>query len=130
MTQDEFTSFTARTIENVIKAAEAKCGHTLSREIRFQWLGHHPIDGNVVEELVSKVFVDSDHIYPCVDFGVAAIDRAGKTLSDREHRRSYAPSIRTEFGLGVTGHMFMWSVRLCSTMNSSTMACQTVPLGF
>src|SRR5262245_28451301 len=80
MTQDEFTSFTARTIENVIKAAEAKCGHTLSREIRFQWLGHHPIDGNVVEELVSKVFVDSDHIYPCVDVGVAAIDRAGKTL--------------------------------------------------
>lgn len=80
MTRDEFTSFTERSIENVIQAAEAKCGRKLSRDIRFQWLGHHPVDGNVVEELVSRVFVDSDHIYPCVDFGVGAVDSAGKTL--------------------------------------------------
>jgi len=96
MTRDEFTSFTARTIENVIQAAEAKCGRKLSRDIRFQWLDHHPIDGNVVEELVSKVFLDSDHIYPCVDFGVGAIDRAGKTLSGSEHRRLSAWSFWTE----------------------------------
>src|SRR5712692_2029986 len=80
MTRDEFTSFTEQTVENVIRAAEQKIGRPLSRDVRFQWLGHDPIDGNVVEELVSKVFVDADHIYPCVDFGVGAVDRQGRTL--------------------------------------------------
>jgi len=80
MTREEFTSFTEQTIENVIRAAEFKCGRLLSRDVRFQWLGHDPIDGNVVEELVSKVFVAPDRIYPCVDFGVGAVDRKGRTL--------------------------------------------------
>jgi hypothetical protein len=100
MTRDEFTSFTERTIENVIQAAEAKCGRKLSRDIRFQWLGHKPIEGNVVEELVSKVFVDSDHIYPCVDFGVGAVDQTGRTLLGA-NIAGYQPG---PFGPNWTGH--------------------------
>ena len=80
MTRDEFTSFTEQTVENVIRAAEQKCGRPLSRDVRLQWLAHDPVDGNVVEQLVSRVFVDPDHIYPCVDFGVGAVDRSGRTL--------------------------------------------------
>ena len=105
MTRDEFTSFTERTIENVIQAAEAKCGRKLSRDIRFQWLGHKPIEGNVVEELVSKVFVDSDHIYPCVDLVLAPlIERVGRFWLRTSPVIRLVVSDRT--GLDTRGHMF------------------------
>jgi hypothetical protein len=72
MTREEFTRFVEDTIEEVISLAEQKCGKALPRSYAFRWLGRSQplITENVVEHIVQRVFVDDEHIYPCVDIGV------------------------------------------------------------
>ena len=59
-----------------------KCGETLPRKYSFRWLGRsHPVvEQNVVEHIVERVFVDEEHIYPCVDLGVADLLEDGSLL--------------------------------------------------
>lgn len=82
MKREEFAVFVERTIEQVIQLAEEKSGKTLSRKYAFRWLGRsHPIvSANVVEHILEKVFVDEEHIYPCVDIGVGDILEDGSLL--------------------------------------------------
>jgi len=72
MNREDFAAFVARTLEDVVQVAEAKCGKESSRKIAFVWLGRsHPVvNENIVEYIVKRVFVDEEHIYPCVDIGV------------------------------------------------------------
>lgn len=82
MKRDEFAAFVESTIEQVTRLAEKKSGKPLNRKDAFRWLGRsHPIiTENVVEHIVSRVFVDEEHIYPCVDIGVGDILEDGSLL--------------------------------------------------
>jgi hypothetical protein len=81
MTREEFRKFVATSIEDVICIAEQKCGKTLPRNHSFRWLGRsHPlVQGNAVDH-VGRVFVDGEHIFPCVDLGVADLLEDGSLL--------------------------------------------------
>jgi len=82
MTREEFTHFVAKTIEEVICLAEKKCGQTLPRSFAFRWLGQSQplITKNAIEHIVQRVFVDEEHIYPCVDIGVGDLQDDGSLL--------------------------------------------------
>jgi hypothetical protein len=82
MKREEFAVFVERTIEEVIGLAEAKSGKTLPRNYSFRWLGRSQttVSANVIEHIVERVFVDEDHIYPCVDIGVGDILEDGSLL--------------------------------------------------
>ena len=72
MTRDRFRQFVTDTIEDVIRLAEERSGKQLPRSIAFKWIGSkgEPICSGIVDEVVSRVYVDEDHIRPCVDIGV------------------------------------------------------------
>ena len=82
MNREDFAAFVARTLDDVIQLAEEKCGTELSRKIAFRWLGRsHPVvRDNIVEHIVERVFVDEEHIYPCVDIGVGDVLDDGTLL--------------------------------------------------
>ena len=81
MTKVEFTAFVERTLEDGIRFAEEYTGRSLSRDIRFRWFSQsQPISDGVVETIVNKVFVDDDHIYPCVDIGVGDLSEDGTPI--------------------------------------------------
>lgn len=82
MNREDFASFVARTLEDVIQLAEKKCGKQLPRKVAFQWLGgSHPIvNEDIVECIVGRVFVDEQHIFPCVDIGVGDVLADGTLL--------------------------------------------------
>ncbi|MGO9318661.1 MAG: hypothetical protein ACLPXT_15720 [Terracidiphilus sp.] len=72
MDRDTFTVLVNRTLEEVVELAEEKAGRKLSRKLAFQWLGNNKprITKDIAEYIVERVFVDEEHIYPCVDIGV------------------------------------------------------------
>ncbi len=82
MTREDFSEFVEKSVEEVIRMAEKKCGTTFPRKYSFRWLGRsHPlVEQNVVEHIVERVFVDEEHIYPCVDIGVADLLDDGSLL--------------------------------------------------
>jgi hypothetical protein len=82
MNRGDFGAFVAKTLDDVIQLAEEKCGKELSRKIAFRWLGRsHPVvSENIVEHVVSRVFVDDEHIFPCVDIGVGDVLEDGTLL--------------------------------------------------
>ena len=92
MNREDFTAFVARTLEDVIQLAEKQCGKELSRRLAFQWLGRSQplVTENVVEQIVDRVFVDDEHIYPCVDVGVGDVLDDG-TLLIIANIAGYAP---------------------------------------
>lgn len=103
MKREEFAAFVTRTIEEVIRLAEEKAGKPLERRYAFRWLGRsHPIvSANVVEHIMDRVFVDEEHIYPCVDIGVGDILEDGSLLIIGSVA-GYAPR---PFGPNLTGRM-------------------------
>jgi hypothetical protein len=70
MTREEFSTFVEQTLQSVLQLAEEYSGASLPRVFGFRWLGHDLLRENIVEEIVGRVFVDEEHIYPCVDIGV------------------------------------------------------------
>jgi len=82
MTREEFSQFVEQSVEEVIRIAEEKCGTTLPRRYSFRWLGRSRpvVDNNIVEHIVQRVFVDDEHIYPCVDLGVADLQEDGSLV--------------------------------------------------
>jgi hypothetical protein len=82
MNREDFAALVARTLDDVIQLAEEKCGKELPRKIAFRWLGRsHPVvSENIVEHIVERVFVDEEHIFPCVDIGVGDILEDGTPL--------------------------------------------------
>src|SRR5471030_960677 len=103
MKREEFTAFVERTIEEVICLAEEKSGKTAQRKYAFRWLGrsHPTVTDSVVEHIVERVFVDEEHIYPCVDIGVGDILEDGSLLIIG----SVAGSAPRPFGPNWTGRM-------------------------
>ena len=103
MTRQEFAAFVERTIEEVICLAEEKSGKTIQRKYAFRWLGrsYPTVTDNAIEHIVERVFVDEEHIYPCVDIGVGDILEDGSLLIIG-NVAGYAPR---PFGPNWTGRM-------------------------
>jgi hypothetical protein len=82
MKREDFVAFVEDTIEQVTRLAEEKSGMRLERKYAFRWLGRSQpvVRDNIVEYIVSRVFVDEEHFYPCVDFGVGDILEDGFVL--------------------------------------------------
>ena len=82
MNREDFAAFVAKTLDEVILLAEDQCGKELTRQIAFGWLGHLDavVSENIVEHIVERVFVDQEHIYPCVDIGVGDVLEDGTLL--------------------------------------------------
>jgi hypothetical protein len=80
-TKAEFTEFVETTLEGVIRLAEQHTGKTLQRNIGFRWL-YHPetVTENIAATIVSRVYLDSDHIFPCVDIGVGDLSDDGMPI--------------------------------------------------
>ena len=77
----EFSAFVARTLEEVIRVAEAHTGTVLPRNMKFRWLGNDAlIDEGIVEAIVNRVYVDTENIYPCVDIGVGDLSDDGSPI--------------------------------------------------
>lgn len=80
-TKAEFTAFVERTLEEVIQFAEEHTRTVLPRKTKFRWLGHNAlIDEGIVEAIVDRVYLDSDHICPCVDIGVGDLSGDGSPI--------------------------------------------------
>jgi hypothetical protein len=81
MTKIEFASFVKQTLEDIILFAEEYTGRPLPRGIRFRWvLEDQTINEGIVETIVNRVYVDEDHIYPCVDIGVGDLSEDGAPI--------------------------------------------------
>ena len=71
MTRTEFRSFVDRALNDAILLAEGYTGKLLPRRFAFRWLGHEELTREGISDvIVSRVYIDEDHIYPCVDLGV------------------------------------------------------------
>lgn len=82
MNREEFSTLVTTTLEEVVRFAEEKAAQKLPRKFVFQWLGraNSRITDNIVERVVERVFIDEEHIYPCVDLGVADLLEDGSLL--------------------------------------------------
>lgn len=77
-TRSEFAAFVEATLEELLRFTEAYTGAALSRKMKFRWLGDDaPIEHGIVEAIVNKVYLDLEHIYPCVDIGVGDLSDDG-----------------------------------------------------
>jgi hypothetical protein len=67
-----FVAFVSQVIQDVILLAEEHTGQRLPRRVAFQWLGkNHPrITQDIPEYIMQRVYIDAEHICPCVDIGV------------------------------------------------------------
>jgi hypothetical protein len=75
MKKEEFRAFIEKSIEDVIRHAEYMTGMKLPRTIAFQWLGRDSpiVRKDIVEEILGRVFVTEEEIYPCVDLGPSEV---------------------------------------------------------
>ena len=82
MNRKEFSTFVSSALEEAIEFAEEKAGQKLPRMLAFQWLFHSNqlITDNIVEEIVTHVFIDEEHIHPSVHLGVADLLEDGSLL--------------------------------------------------
>lgn len=82
MTQQEFTRYVRSTLEGVLRLAEERTGKSLPRRVAFCWWkkGSEIFRDGVVEEIVAKIYMDEEHIYPCVDIGVVDLLEDGTPL--------------------------------------------------
>jgi hypothetical protein len=82
MDRETFKAFVNSTLDDVVQLAEEKSSRKLSRKLAFQWLGKNKprIAQDIAEYIVERVFVDENHIYPCVDIGVGDLLEDGTVL--------------------------------------------------
>jgi hypothetical protein len=94
MTRDQFKIHVAQSIEDSIVNLETKLGVKLPRELAFCWMHDkaHIYGGDeVIEAITAQVFVDPEHIYPCVDLGPTKVLDDG-TLLVTAIRAGYPPA--------------------------------------
>jgi hypothetical protein len=80
--REDFAAFVATTLDEVVRLAEKKCGKPLPRKIAFRWLGatHPVVSEDIVGQIAARIFVDEQHIFPCVDIGVGDVLDDGTLL--------------------------------------------------
>ncbi len=104
MTRDEFKAHAITSVEDSITLLEGIIGVPLPRDLAFQWLTEPDrcyFDDEVIEGIVARVYVDEDHIWPCVDVGPSKIMPDGRLLIVAT-RAGHPPR---PFGLNWTGRM-------------------------
>jgi hypothetical protein len=82
MERESFLAFVSQVIQDVILLAEKQTGRKLPERVAFQWLGkNHPrITQDIPEYILQRVYMDAEHICPCVDIGVGDLLEDGSLL--------------------------------------------------
>ena len=81
MEREAFKSLVESMLQDVVAYAEETLGIRLPRQLAFRWLGSQEVvRTDVVEAITSRVYVDRDHIYPCVDIGSSEVLDGKTTL--------------------------------------------------
>ncbi len=77
MTRSDFERFVDKTLDEIFLFAELYTKRSDLKEIEFQWLlKDSPLITDrqeIISEITSKVYIDIDKIYPCVDLQVLEI---------------------------------------------------------
>jgi hypothetical protein len=104
MNRDEFKTHTIASVEDSITRLEGIIGVALPRDLAFQWLrepDRYYFGNEVIEGITARVYVDEDHIWPCVDIGPSKILPDGRLLIVAT-RAGHPPR---PFGLNWSGRM-------------------------
>ena len=81
MERDAFKSLVETTIQAALLYAEGVVGTQLPRKLAFRWLGaQEVITTDLVETITSRVYLDRERIYPCVDIGPCDVLNGDTTL--------------------------------------------------
>jgi hypothetical protein len=82
MNRENFAAFVQKTLDEVVELAEQKADRKLSRKLAFQWLGRDKprITVGIAEYIAERIFIDEEHIYPCIDIGVGDLLEDGTIL--------------------------------------------------
>ena len=100
----EFKNFIINTLSELRLYGELHMNRSLPDKFEFQWGFHqsgNSIQGfqNVVEEILTSVYISENQIYPCVDLSINKITPDNRMLISGRIA-SYEPR---EFGLNWTG---------------------------
>ena len=82
MNREKFSAVVSTAVEDAVQFAEEKAGQKLPRRFAFQWLDRSSprISEGITEEIVNRVFVDEQHIFPDVGLGVVDLLEDGSLL--------------------------------------------------
>ncbi|MCC6795960.1 MAG: hypothetical protein IT366_12655 [Candidatus Hydrogenedentes bacterium] len=81
MTRTEFQSFVEQSIREVLELAEKVLQRELTLAPYLRWnYSSELIKENLAEAITARVYIDSEHIYPCVDLGVGEVDYDGRPI--------------------------------------------------
>jgi len=103
MSFEDFYHFVNKTIDELIETAEIYRNTKFDfHEIEFQWVSLPPVLGReaVIFEIMDKIYVDEEHIYPCVDLIFRGIKNG--VLKIQGTRANYPPRA---FGIGWSGRL-------------------------
>jgi hypothetical protein len=93
MTKSDFINFVGKTLDELHLLAELYTKRTDLNQMTFQWLKKDSLividRQEIVQEIVSHVFIDMDKIYPCVDLQIREIK--DKTVIIKASIANYEP---------------------------------------
>jgi hypothetical protein len=91
MTRDEFKKVVEEALEKLVVTAEQRLDKKFPRQYCLSGFGTmEVVPGDTVEFLTNWVFVDEDHIYPCVDLFLDELLPDGR-LRFRAYRAGFKP---------------------------------------
>jgi hypothetical protein len=81
MTREEFKAFVGTALRDVLQIAQEKMGRHFPDRVYLRWYPRPEIiRDDIADAITSRVFVDSEHIYPCVDMGVGEVLEDGTPI--------------------------------------------------
>jgi hypothetical protein len=82
MTRDEFKCFVEKTLKDLIDYGEAHALKMFPKDLVFEWAVTNPerIEGTeaIIQEIVQKVYLEPDRIFPCVDLVIREVTQDNK----------------------------------------------------
>lgn len=81
MTRQDFQRFVEDTIRAVVELAEDKLDRVLTLSPYLRWYpSPELVKESIAESVTSRVYIDAEHICPCVDFGVGEVLEDGRPV--------------------------------------------------
>jgi hypothetical protein len=112
MTRDEFKKVVDEALETLVATAEQRLDKKFPRQYCLSGFGSKEVvPGDAVEFLTNWVFVDEDHIYPCVDLFLEEMLPDGPLLF-RAYRAGFKPCAYGEKNYGAHDSGSVWPFKL------------------
>jgi len=113
MTRDEFKKIVEEALETLVATAEQRLDRKFTRQYCLSGLGtKEVVPGDTIDFLTDWIFVDENHIYPCVDLFLDELLPDGR-LRFRAYRAGYQPcGYRERFDWGGHDSGLVWPFKL------------------